>query len=80
MNEQLDPDIGWSDVDRLRGQWRGPLLIKGLLHAEEAREAVKRGVDGIIVSNHGGRQLDGAMPQSARCLRSSGGLKAGRRS
>jgi L-lactate dehydrogenase (cytochrome)/(S)-mandelate dehydrogenase len=61
MVEQLDPDIGWSDVDRLRGQWRGPLVIKGLLHAEEAREAVRRGVDGIIVSNHGGRQLDGAV-------------------
>jgi isopentenyl diphosphate isomerase/L-lactate dehydrogenase-like FMN-dependent dehydrogenase len=61
MLEQLDPDIGWSDVERLRGQWRGPLLIKGLLHADEAREAIGRGADGIIVSNHGGRQLDGAV-------------------
>ncbi len=61
MLEQLDPDIGWSDVERLRGQWRGPLLIKGLLHADEAREAIDRGADGIIVSNHGGRQLDGAV-------------------
>ena len=61
MNEQLDPDIGWSDVDRLRKQWRGPLLIKGLLHPDEAREAIDRGADGIIVSNHGGRQLDGAV-------------------
>ncbi len=61
MAEQLDPDVGWSDVDALRGQWRGPLLIKGLLHPDEAREAVSRGVDGIIVSNHGGRQLDGAV-------------------
>ena len=61
MAEQLDPDIGWSDVDRLREQWRGPLLIKGLLHPDEAREAMKRGADGIIVSNHGGRQLDGAV-------------------
>ena len=41
MNEQLDPDIGWSDVERLRGQWRGPLLIKGLLHPDEAREAIE---------------------------------------
>ena len=61
MNEQLDPDVGWSDVERLRGQWRGPLLIKGLLHPGEAREAIKCGADGIIVSNHGGRQLDGAV-------------------
>ena len=61
MNEQLDPDIGWSDVERLRGQWRGPLLIKGLLHADDAREAINIGADEIIVSNHGGRQLDGAV-------------------
>jgi L-lactate dehydrogenase (cytochrome)/(S)-mandelate dehydrogenase len=61
MNEQLDPDAGWSDVERLRGQWRGPLILKGLLHPGEAREAINRGVDGIIVSNHGGRQLDGAV-------------------
>src|SRR5579863_8975385 len=61
MVEQLDPDVGWSDVERLREQWRGPLILKGLLHPDEAREAVKRGVDGIIVSNHGGRQLDGAV-------------------
>jgi isopentenyl diphosphate isomerase/L-lactate dehydrogenase-like FMN-dependent dehydrogenase len=61
MNEQLDPDVSWSDVERLRGQWRGPLLLKGLLHPGEAREAINRGADGIIVSNHGGRQLDGAV-------------------
>jgi L-lactate dehydrogenase (cytochrome)/(S)-mandelate dehydrogenase len=61
MNEQLDPDVGWSDVERLRRQWRGPLVLKGLLHPGEAREAINRGADGIIVSNHGGRQLDGAV-------------------
>jgi len=61
MAEQLDPDIGWRDVDWLRQQWRGPLLLKGLLHPDEAREAHKRGVDAVIVSNHGGRQLDGAV-------------------
>jgi isopentenyl diphosphate isomerase/L-lactate dehydrogenase-like FMN-dependent dehydrogenase len=61
MNEQLDPDIGWRDVERMRGQWQGPLLIKGLLHPDEAREAINRGADAIIVSNHGGRQLDGAV-------------------
>jgi isopentenyl diphosphate isomerase/L-lactate dehydrogenase-like FMN-dependent dehydrogenase len=62
MAEQLDPAVSWTDVDRLRQQWVGPLLIKGLLHPEEAREALRRGADGVIVSNHGGRQLDGAIP------------------
>ncbi len=61
MNEQLDPDVGWSDVERLRGQWRGPLILKGILHPGEAREGIDRGADEIIVSNHGGRQLDGAV-------------------
>ena len=61
MLEQLDPDIGWRDVDWLRNLWRGPLILKGLLHPDEAREAMKRGADGIVVSNHGGRQLDGAV-------------------
>src|SRR5580692_112691 len=61
MNEQLDPDIGWRDVERMRGQWRGPFLVKGLLHPDEGREAIDRGADAIIVSNHGGRQLDGAV-------------------
>jgi L-lactate dehydrogenase (cytochrome)/(S)-mandelate dehydrogenase len=61
MVEQLDPDVGWRDVEKVRGQWRGPLLLKGILHPDEAREAVKRGAEGVIVSNHGGRQLDGAV-------------------
>ena len=65
MVEQLDPAVGWSDVEWLRGQWRGPLLIKGLLHPEEAREAEKRGADAVVVSNHGGRQLDGVVPSIA---------------
>jgi isopentenyl diphosphate isomerase/L-lactate dehydrogenase-like FMN-dependent dehydrogenase len=65
MAEQLDPAVSWTDVDRLRQQWGGPLLIKGLLHPEEAREALRRGADGVIVSNHGGRQLDGAIPSIA---------------
>ena len=61
MSEQLDPDVGWRDVEWLRGQWSGPLLIKGLLHPDEARGAQQRGADAVIVSNHGGRQLDGAL-------------------
>ncbi|MBB5156476.1 alpha-hydroxy acid oxidase [Saccharopolyspora phatthalungensis] len=50
----------WTDVDWLRANWRGPLVVKGLLTAEDARRAVDAGADAVIVSNHGGRQLDGA--------------------
>jgi isopentenyl diphosphate isomerase/L-lactate dehydrogenase-like FMN-dependent dehydrogenase len=60
MAELLDPSMSWRDVDRLRQVWKGPLILKGILHPDEARETVERGVDAVIVSNHGGRQLDGA--------------------
>ena len=53
--------IDWAFMRWLREQWRGPLLIKGVLHAADAREAVAVGLDGVVVSNHGGRQLDGAV-------------------
>jgi L-lactate dehydrogenase (cytochrome)/(S)-mandelate dehydrogenase len=61
LASRLDPGMSWKDVDALRAQWRGPLLLKGILSPAEAREAAARGVDGVIVSNHGGRQLDGAI-------------------
>lgn len=57
----LDPTMSWRDVDWLRSIWSGPLLLKGVLHPEEARLALDHGIDGLIVSNHGGRQLDGAI-------------------
>ncbi len=57
----LDPAMSWRDVDWLRGIWKGPLLLKGVLHPKEASAATEHGVDGVIVSNHGGRQLDGAL-------------------
>ncbi|HEY4164168.1 MAG TPA: alpha-hydroxy acid oxidase [Dongiaceae bacterium] len=60
MSSLLDPSMTWADVDDLRKIWKGPLILKGVLHPDEARMAVDRGIDGIIVSNHGGRQLDGA--------------------
>ena len=60
MAALLDPGLSWADVDWLRTVWSGPLLLKGILHPAEAAEAVARGIDGVIVSNHGGRQLDGA--------------------
>ncbi|XVV08472.1 alpha-hydroxy acid oxidase [Actinoplanes sp. CA-131856] len=57
----MDPTLGWDHIDRLRASTRLPVLLKGVLHPADAREAVARGVDGLIVSNHGGRQLDGAV-------------------
>lgn len=56
----LDPSLSWRDVDDIRKIWSGPFILKGVLHPQEAREAIDHGVDGVIVSNHGGRQLDGA--------------------
>jgi isopentenyl diphosphate isomerase/L-lactate dehydrogenase-like FMN-dependent dehydrogenase len=56
----LDPGLSWVDVDDIRRRWKGPFLLKGVLHPDEARAAVEHGADGVIVSNHGGRQLDGA--------------------
>ena len=67
MRENFDPAISWSDLEWVRSQWQGPIVIKGVLDAEDAREAVRRGADGVIVSNHGGRQLDG-VPSVARAL------------
>lgn len=63
----LDPELSWRDVAWLRELWRGPLLLKGILHPDDARIAADHGVDGVIVSNHGGRQLDGAV-SSIRAL------------
>jgi L-lactate dehydrogenase (cytochrome)/(S)-mandelate dehydrogenase len=60
MAALLDPSMNWKDVEALRKVWAGPLLLKGVLHPDEARKAVEHGIDGVIVSNHGGRQLDGA--------------------
>ena len=67
MPQLLDPAASWRDVAWLRSLWSGPLLLKGVLHPDEARRAVAEGIDGLIVSNHGGRQLDGA-PASVEAL------------
>ena len=61
MGGLLDPSMTWQDVDVLRKQWQGPLILKGVVSPAEAAEAVKRGIDAVIVSNHGGRQLDGSI-------------------
>ena len=60
MAALLDPSMTWQDFDELRRIWRGPLILKGVLHPAEAREALAHGADALVVSNHGGRQLDGA--------------------
>ena len=60
-NSQFDPSLSWDDVATIRKQWGGKLIIKGILDAEDAKAAINIGADAIIVSNHGGRQLDGAM-------------------
>ena len=67
ISQLLDPAMSWADIEWLRGLWERPLLIKGILHPEEARRAIALGVDGLIVSNHGGRQLDSA-PASFEAL------------
>lgn len=58
--EQFDPKLSWSDIDWIRERWGGKLILKGILDVEDAKMASKTGADAIIVSNHGGRQLDGA--------------------
>jgi len=63
----FDPSISWADLAWVREQWPGPIVIKGILDPDDARDAIKHGADGIVVSNHGGRQLDGAM-STARAL------------
>jgi L-lactate dehydrogenase (cytochrome) len=59
-SEQFDPQLSWADIDWIRERWGGKLILKGILDAEDARMAARSGADAIIVSNHGGRQLDGA--------------------
>ncbi|WP_413991514.1 FMN-dependent L-lactate dehydrogenase LldD [Labrys okinawensis] len=67
LAKNFDPSISWSDLEWIRDVWKGPIIIKGILDPEDARDAVKFGASGIIVSNHGGRQLDGVL-SSAKAL------------
>ena len=60
INSQFDPALSWHDVDWLRSVWDGPIVIKGIQTVDDARLAVDAGVEAIALSNHGGRQLDGA--------------------
>lgn len=67
MRNNFDPRVSWKDLEWVRSRWQGPLIVKGILDADDARAAADAGVDGIVVSNHGGRQLDG-VPSTARAL------------
>lgn len=67
LGANFDPSISWKDLEWIRDFWTGPMVIKGILDPEDAKDAVRFGADGIVVSNHGGRQLDGVL-SSARAL------------
>jgi L-lactate dehydrogenase (cytochrome) len=65
--QQFDPSVTWKDLDWFKSVWGGPVAIKGLMSAEDAKIAVEHGIEGIVVSNHGGRQLDG-LPSAVEVL------------
>jgi L-lactate dehydrogenase (cytochrome) len=67
IHANFDASVNWTDVAWVREQWKGPLIIKGILDPDDAKVAVECGADGIVVSNHGGRQLDG-VSSTARAL------------
>ena len=67
VSSNFDASVGWKDVEWVREQWKGPLVIKGILDPDDARHAAESGADGLVVSNHGGRQLDG-VSSTARAL------------
>jgi L-lactate dehydrogenase (cytochrome) len=89
MRDNFDPTVTWADLDFVRSEWTGPLIIKGILDPNDARAAATLGADGIVVSNHGGRQLDGvpstasALPAIAQAVRgeltilADGGVRSG---
>lgn len=67
LGDNFDPSISWKDLEWIRDFWDGPMVIKGILDVQDAKDAVSFGANGIVVSNHGGRQLDGVM-STARAL------------
>ncbi len=79
IHNNFDPSVTWKDVEWVRSRWDGPLAIKGILDPDDARVSLNSGADGVVVSNHGGRQLDGAL-SSARALPRIADAIAGRMS
>jgi len=67
IHANFEPGVSWKDLDWVRGRWKGPLIVKGILDPEDARQAAASGAEAIVVSNHGGRQLDG-VASTARAL------------
>jgi L-lactate dehydrogenase (cytochrome) len=67
VDQQFDPSVTWQDIEWVREHWNGKLVVKGVLDAEDARRAADVGVDGVVVSNHGGRQLD-SVPSTTKAL------------
>jgi L-lactate dehydrogenase (cytochrome) len=66
IDTQFDPTVTWADIEWLRAKWPGAVVLKGILDEEDARLAVRTGVQGLVVSNHGGRQLDGVAPTAGQ--------------
>lgn len=77
MRNNFDPCVSWADLDWVRSEWNGPLIVKGILDQEDAVRAADHGADAIVVSNHGGRQLDG-VPATATALPPIANAVAGR--
>src|SRR6185437_1344204 len=67
IHANFEPSVSWKQVEWVRERWKGPLVIKGILDPEDARQAASSGAEAIVVSNHGGRQLDG-VASTARAL------------
>ncbi len=67
IRANFDPSVSWKDVEWVRGQWDGPLILKGILDPDDVRQAAESGANAVVVSNHGGRQLDGVL-STARAL------------
>lgn len=65
LGANFDPSIGWKDLEWIRNSWQGQIIIKGILDPDDARDAIKFGADALVVSNHGGRQLDGTLSTAA---------------
>lgn len=65
MARNFDPSVTWEDLEWIRSSWAGPLIVKGILDPEDALRAAQLGADGVVVSNHGGRQLDGVLSTAA---------------
>ena len=78
VEQQIDPSVTWKGIEWLRGEWHGTLVLKGILDPEDAKQGIATGADGLVVSNHGARQLDGVSSTAAmlpRVAEATGGAK-----